>query len=426
MLPAEIVDEIFVRCLSIPDVPPNSWTWTSFPLEQNRVPLLLSSICRTWRAIAVSSPHLWTSLILDLEVQPPDSQVTSTRVALCQRWLSRSGDLPLHLYLRYNYVENTYSSDRDPLLELFRRFSSRWRTLNISLQLPDYHRLCERLEGRLQLLETLSINIVEGGNQLQWLTVFRSAPALQNLSVVTPGWMLFRAQDLPLAQLRRFHGVRSLFAWTVLIAAPGLEECSISLDRESERETGLWLLTFPRLRSFRLLHGERHGRYLDFFALPALETLELTLGSEDVPAFREFITRSSCALRALRLVLREGLTTDALRRCFALTPSLTELSMDLRSCDTVAPDGVLPCVLGGELLPQLTALTIHVKALHDIVDDGLVERLTSILRRESGFRRFSVDADGGPAPGDEVIQSLNALGSTGMSVEVCVGGRRLV
>ncbi|KAJ7167781.1 hypothetical protein C8R46DRAFT_870883, partial [Mycena filopes] len=61
-LPVEITSEIFLCCL------PRTSEYFLPPTFESpvRAPMLLLQICRTWRAIALSSPRLWGFLHLNL------------------------------------------------------------------------------------------------------------------------------------------------------------------------------------------------------------------------------------------------------------------------------------------------------------------------------------------------------------------------
>ncbi|KAJ7167777.1 hypothetical protein C8R46DRAFT_898531, partial [Mycena filopes] len=61
-LPVEITSEIFLCCL------PETSKYSLRPTFKSPIeaPMLLLQICRTWRAIAISSPRLWTVLHLNL------------------------------------------------------------------------------------------------------------------------------------------------------------------------------------------------------------------------------------------------------------------------------------------------------------------------------------------------------------------------
>ncbi|KII85593.1 hypothetical protein PLICRDRAFT_116136, partial [Plicaturopsis crispa FD-325 SS-3] len=77
-LPAELLSEIFTFCLP-PMVTPHSDT----------APLLLTLVCRKWRAIALSTPRLWASICVGLTDDTGPTKV--------EQWLGRAGSLPLEI-----------------------------------------------------------------------------------------------------------------------------------------------------------------------------------------------------------------------------------------------------------------------------------------------------------------------------------------
>ncbi|KAJ3719329.1 hypothetical protein C8R42DRAFT_673467 [Lentinula raphanica] len=86
-IPEEVLAEIFVHCL---------------PTERNAVrsldeaPLLLTTICRDWRRVALDIPRLWRTLHISIPPHLSD-QVMSRRAAGIRTWLGRSGTLPLSI-----------------------------------------------------------------------------------------------------------------------------------------------------------------------------------------------------------------------------------------------------------------------------------------------------------------------------------------
>ncbi|KAJ6589949.1 hypothetical protein DFH09DRAFT_1140504 [Mycena vulgaris] len=71
-LPPEITQQIFGACL--PDA-------GSRPTKRSQqAPLLLTQICKEWRAIALDTPQLWQSITVNDSTRPtfPSSQRTSS------------------------------------------------------------------------------------------------------------------------------------------------------------------------------------------------------------------------------------------------------------------------------------------------------------------------------------------------------------
>ncbi|KAJ4471456.1 hypothetical protein J3R30DRAFT_3299633, partial [Lentinula aciculospora] len=87
-LPSETLSEIFKWCL--PFDPPYAVR------NIYQAPLILTTICRSWRLTAINTPRLWNSLHVYL---PPHlSRLTcSRRISGITTWLKRSGSLPLSL-----------------------------------------------------------------------------------------------------------------------------------------------------------------------------------------------------------------------------------------------------------------------------------------------------------------------------------------
>ncbi|KAJ3921921.1 hypothetical protein F5877DRAFT_75772 [Lentinula edodes] len=86
-IPSETLADIFVWCL---------------PADRNAVrslkeaPLLLTTICRNWRQVALDTPRLWTSLHIFLPPYLSDIAVSKRAIGV-KTWLQRSGSLPLSI-----------------------------------------------------------------------------------------------------------------------------------------------------------------------------------------------------------------------------------------------------------------------------------------------------------------------------------------
>ncbi|KAE9410788.1 hypothetical protein BT96DRAFT_796966, partial [Gymnopus androsaceus JB14] len=87
-IPPETLAKTFVQCLP---------TEPLYPIRNlDEAPLSLTSICRDWRRIALTTPRLWNSLHIYLP--PPLSRdACSRRIAGTTSWLERSGSLPLSI-----------------------------------------------------------------------------------------------------------------------------------------------------------------------------------------------------------------------------------------------------------------------------------------------------------------------------------------
>jgi hypothetical protein len=123
-MPPEIISEIFCSCLDDPrdaDLRP----------RPNRVPLVLTRICRSWRAIALSTPELWSRLDICVEGFSP------LKMDLVKEWFARTGVHPLYLKIRIRapWLSNKW-------VEILQTSHSRWRHVSLYLGPLALKRLC--------------------------------------------------------------------------------------------------------------------------------------------------------------------------------------------------------------------------------------------------------------------------------------------
>ncbi|KAF4612155.1 hypothetical protein D9613_004501 [Agrocybe pediades] len=92
-LPVEVLSKIFFACFS-DKVNDDDWQ----PHHRDHVvPLKIGAVCLTWRHVAWSSPELWTCVVLSRRLN--SSPHVCNQYDLMQGWISRSGALPLTVYV---------------------------------------------------------------------------------------------------------------------------------------------------------------------------------------------------------------------------------------------------------------------------------------------------------------------------------------
>ncbi|KAJ3880130.1 hypothetical protein F5051DRAFT_324440, partial [Lentinula edodes] len=84
-LPVEIISEIFLQCL--PEV--DTLSFMRPEPHPDQAPLLLTQVCRSWRSIAIATPRLWSTLIINA------SNGSSSHCEITKLWLDRSRNVPL-------------------------------------------------------------------------------------------------------------------------------------------------------------------------------------------------------------------------------------------------------------------------------------------------------------------------------------------
>ncbi|KAF5372813.1 hypothetical protein D9757_011104 [Collybiopsis confluens] len=134
-LPAEIISEIFIRCLPTDRNPTRSMT---------EAPLLLTVISKSLREIALSTPQLWNALHVFLPnssfsnsvgMEELEPLIERRREGL-EAWFKRSRCLPLSIsvYLSgYGRLAGSVSDSYVDFLKSIISFSNRWKRIQLHL-----------------------------------------------------------------------------------------------------------------------------------------------------------------------------------------------------------------------------------------------------------------------------------------------------
>ncbi|KAK7031033.1 hypothetical protein VNI00_013823 [Paramarasmius palmivorus] len=135
-LPRDIIAEVFLHCLPVDQLP---------TCDASEAPLVLTTVCRSWREIAITTPRLWRAIHFIL---PPHYEYTINdkvrelfhlRKEGLQLWLSRTGSVPLTISCYGLPLESKPWTIREALtamyteyLEILSQYSARWKTLYLS------------------------------------------------------------------------------------------------------------------------------------------------------------------------------------------------------------------------------------------------------------------------------------------------------
>ncbi|KAF8911683.1 hypothetical protein CPB84DRAFT_940956 [Gymnopilus junonius] len=127
-LPVELAQYIFELCVEYPVNDPNADNARQYRIPQLR----LGAVCRNWRRIAWSTHRLWTTIAF---FYGPDTQ--ESHVWLAIEWLSRSGQLPLLIFVGASQTDLVLQAEIvDPLMDAIIQCSYRWDTLCLKLLAP--------------------------------------------------------------------------------------------------------------------------------------------------------------------------------------------------------------------------------------------------------------------------------------------------
>ncbi|KAF7342853.1 hypothetical protein MSAN_02001400 [Mycena sanguinolenta] len=292
-IPVELLAYIFTLTL-----PAKIGTYSAVPLLSKRTPhkpwilggpWALGQVCGLWRAVALSSPTLWTSFTLS-------TRLWERELPLMNMQLERSGTAPLDVCL--TFAEGNPGPFQTFLLNLTSHCGW-WRKVRIEGDL-----------SRTPILTDVVWNKV-GPSGIQDL--FDSAANISRLAilVVSP-----RMVPLPLMAKIQSYKV-SHTTWSTLSrdlpAAVSLVDCDIfgsGLDG---------LLTLPHLRRLAV-----SSRFLGHFVAPALQEICVTGLINFVPPF---LRRSGCVLTRLMLFNFAGTGPDLIS-LLRSSPLIATLEID--------------------------------------------------------------------------------------------------
>nr|GAT54876.1 predicted protein [Mycena chlorophos] len=298
-LPPEITTEIMLQAVAV---------------SANELPAVVASVCTRWRRIALSTPRLWTRF----------SQTTSDccfvdPAAALERWIQRSGHLPLDIELEIPQDES-----RNDILELLTRNISRLRCV----ELFDLYSVAD---GALEWARAAT---------LPFLALHDNIPlALDNVAPESvPAWSSVRirltTRPLDAKLLQSFRHAKNLalefvskeVLSSVLRFTPAIETLTI-LSNVILPPFPVAAISFPHVHTLHYV-GRMH---LPYITLPGLA--HLTLDGYISPAMRElnqFLQRSHCTLRSLSV---RNLLWDDFLPVLRTFNSVAEFSADIGSID---------------------------------------------------------------------------------------------
>ncbi|KAF8587894.1 hypothetical protein K439DRAFT_1658866 [Ramaria rubella] len=286
-------------------------------------PILLGMVCRKWRRVAQGTPQLWTTIALE---RTTELTKKVNPFIVIPEWLSRSGCLPVDIYLG-DGLEKLLISGRHmnafrSCMEVLGDHFHRCRSFHVTNAFPNVLAALFPL-GRCRDASSLrDFRVIPSTSALPQRPLVLgqiTAPNLENIDVHRPS-TFFHSMALDYSQLRSLRWntflssndrESSLEALTqVLGLCPNLEECEIvhpshstsSLDKSS-------IVSVPSLRRLRLKFTLQRdpSPLLSVLRTPGLEslTLEHTSPISNVPGFggalSTFISAGMMPLKELRL-----------------------------------------------------------------------------------------------------------------------------
>ncbi|KAJ7093277.1 hypothetical protein B0H15DRAFT_905142 [Mycena belliarum] len=260
-------------------------------------PSTLTSICRSWRATALSTPGLWN------EIRFVGHEFYSDELLdFLEMWLPRTGDLPLDLSITLPSY-----APQDAILSSLAQHSARWSVLDLTFTRPLYFPAGSLL-APLSSLKTLKLELRSyTGVFAGPITAFVDAPMLREVSLRS-GLDLSRV-SLPWTQLTTLElGYQPIFrALEILAQTSSLETLSCGIQGWYTAEVPVQPpITLPHLRL--LIDTFRGLRLIGLLTLPALEQLDVReVSRKELHEFLRCLctTKTLPALKSLRINQRE-------------------------------------------------------------------------------------------------------------------------
>ncbi len=321
-------------------------------------PWVFSQVCSAWRAIALSTPSLWSRVILTDEY----NAFTEEDKDILQEYLRRSNPRPLRV------IVDAFPIDRDMFyetLQCLRNHTARWETVDLTVDFEGVHVFSEIFpEKSFPILKIFrltvegldSYRVERADNPPRRLiglhnkfpesnTMLRDCLHLEDVLLHGVG---ISEVSFPLAELRTFRG--DMYDHTelsqLLSGAPELTQATLwikfgqnsNFTGSPARHPGLrYLSIYTDVDAFKYMH------------LPRLQHLlvERFIAIKENLRIEEFISSSQCELQTL---------------CLNVPPlPFAYLSSILKSCSST-----------------LKVLSVH-------VDDTMAEDLYNVLTYESVY-----------------------------------------
>ncbi|KAH7884471.1 hypothetical protein F5I97DRAFT_1458677 [Phlebopus sp. FC_14] len=336
-MPPEIMARVFDFCGDVhvrgPHCEPNK-----------RAPLLLGSVCRSWRNLSLAMPRLWTALYLNL----PTCGNFEKQEDILHAWLQRSRPFPISLWLWNNFLtDDVPDTFLRKLTRVISENTDRWKA--IFIHFPAYTRDWQYFTALVQC-QFPALEELEISPQCTPWAPFRPEflPRLKELQIPA-GAMPDSHKTLPWTQLTRLTlrggyqtaDIEELL--TILTCAPLLTHLHVEIT-QYKSETG-WdgtqqQISMPCLDTLVLVtitnHDDTISHLMDALVLPQLSDFQLHTRVWDHSrmtttwchqSFMSLLARSKCSLNQFSLVAI-SITGTQLRQILERCPSLVLIKLN--------------------------------------------------------------------------------------------------
>ncbi|KAJ7483493.1 hypothetical protein FB451DRAFT_1393596 [Mycena latifolia] len=408
-MPPEVLAEIF------------SWTLPSIDdasrrFRESRSPWVLTHVSSCWRAVALSTPSLWSWIGIDF------GEDQLNRLSMVKTQIERAHRLRIHFY-------GNEKKPSQPQIEMFRlltEHSAQWEELFIELT-ADIVPLLANLRHRVPSLRKLRMqwDVSESQEGVESIDCFQTAPSLFDVAIFNK--YHYVSTLLPAQQLTHYalDAPWNVHAVVLKVACSLIEaRIDISFDDDpwpvSDEPIDLSLL--------RRLYVS-HADVLRYLKVPLVQDLAYALdgdeGPDDLPRHLEpFVVRSGCTLRRLCLhgTPVPSIAVEILRKL----PSVSELAIITADAEDAA------CKAANALISHLTlpdptgsaVLAPQLSKIHFGCQNGSFIDFTLYLQmlksrwkaQECALEGAALVMESGPKPDPAALNALNMLCQDGLDL----------
>ncbi|KAI3603790.1 hypothetical protein WG66_006719 [Moniliophthora roreri] len=326
-------------------------------LVPSGMPWVLGQVCRYWRSTALSMPHLWTSITLDID----SVKVPQLQIKLLGLQIYRSQNLPLTVTIHCK-LRGDYSSH--PLVVLICTRSQQWRSLRLGGS-EDVLRPISLVRELLPILESMTVDSSPTSRPGE--VCLEPAPALRSVTLHGSTSIKLPWHQIKYFQLRQGSIPTSTNidrVWTVLAQLSNVEVGDLYIDNivghpatfSSPRPS------FNHLTTLIISSGTRNSAatgFIERITTPSLKQLKITAPYSGWRELLQLITRSSC--RLTELSIREAVLNSESQYMLNLLGTLWDLTSLELGIVSVSPGRSIDdlfFLFQLKVVPRLEKLTI--------------------------------------------------------------------
>ncbi|KAJ7189061.1 hypothetical protein C8R46DRAFT_1341664 [Mycena filopes] len=181
-LPTELLAEIFDLCVPLGQEVVSDTTTPTDEVERlaKKYLLQLAQVCSHWHSVAMGTPDLWSSIVIDTGVWSSSSLSSQTLLKLVASSLQRGAECPLTLRVAVDHGDPNEAS----VLKLISEHSHRWRRAHMWIDSRSFQFLA-RAKGNLGRLRSLKLMSPGPGSRNDASTndIFQVAPRLSAITL---------------------------------------------------------------------------------------------------------------------------------------------------------------------------------------------------------------------------------------------------